>query len=242
MNSRLIQWGQSKKEVITRSISSSGIPDLIKSVRELLVKKAPIGILFITFFSALSISAIWWSLSERISVIDEKNAKMSAVAVLEHEVLELEKSWSDEDFEKLLGDISESERYIFPHYTSIAEWLYEEGGFAKDVGLELKYYLSDVVSDHELEGVDMVPIKIQLKPSTVETDNGYWKMMDFLKRMDRSTWKHEIVTANMGSEGEGASKMDIQFNVWMQTSNARTSRHAPQDDHSPQMGSRDALL
>lgn len=237
MSSRLMQKVQSQVDSISRYLSESGIPDLINRVRELLVKRAPIGILFITFFSTFSIFAIWWSLSERIAVIDDKNSKMSAVAVLEHEVLELEKSWSEEDFEKLMGDISESERYIFPHYKSVAEWLYEEGDFAKNAGLDLKYYLSEVQSDNELEGVDMVPIKIKLKPSKSSSKNGYWKMMEFLRRMDRTSWKHEIVIANMGSEGEGATKMDIQFNVWMQRPNGKESGHTPSDQIDPLTGS-----
>lgn len=237
MSSRIVHQLKSKVDILSLHLSNLGIPGLIKSVRELLVKRALIGILFITFFSTFSIFAIWWSLSERISVIDEKNLKMSAVAVLEHEVLELEKSWSEEDFEKLMGDISESERYIFPHYKRVAEWLYEEGDIAKDAGLDLQYYFSEVESDLELEGVDMVPIKIKLKPSKYDSKNGYWKMMAFLKRMDRTSWKHEIVTANMGSEGKGATKMNIQFNVWMQRPNGRAPGHAPSEHSDPLAGS-----
>lgn len=237
MNNGLTQWLKSQKDIIFHYVDESGLYNLIKGVHEVLVKRAAIGILFITFFSTFSIYAIWWSLSERISVIDEKNSKMSAVAVLEHAVLELEKSWSDEDFEKLMGDISESERYIFPHYTSVAEWLYEESGYAGAAGLELKYYLSDLIPDNGLEGVDMVPIKIQLKPSKVELQRGYWKMMDFLKRMDRTSWKHEIVNVNMGSEGSGATKMDIQFNVWMQAPIARISGPRPAGNIDPLTGS-----
>lgn len=237
MNNRFNTRLKTQTERVSGFIVKSGIKGLIKGVHELLVKRAALGILFITSFSTLSIFIIWWSLSERISVIDEKNAKMSALAVIEHEVLELEKSWSDDDFEKLMGDISESERYIFPHYTRVAEWLFDEAGFAKQAGLGLKYYLSDVVADNELEGVEMVPIKIQLKSLNTGSNNGYWKMMDFLKRMDRTTWKHEIVTVNMGSEGEGASKMDIQFNVWMKAPNIRASFSMPTGNTRWHLGS-----
>ncbi len=177
-----------------------------------------LGILIMTFIVLINIWVIWWSLENRMSIVNTNNEKVMQLSVLENNIRQLKNGWSSQQLHNITVASAELEPFIFPDYRKIAEWLTLETQQAKSHGLKMTYTFGEASILIKPNQVVSVPIRFEVEiidNNTVE--NGYHILLNQLKAMDSVSWQHELLSASMESKGAGARKLKMQLNVLVRT-------------------------
>lgn len=170
-----------------------------------------------TLFLVVQVSAlglIAWTLGERASLIDYAYTEVTRREALEAKRLRLGARWSAEELESVQNGISQAERRVFADHARLARWLHEQHRYARQLGLDFTYRLTDG-HPSQIKNVLELPIVIELRVDPEFDGQAYPLMLEFLRNLVGTNWYVNVRHAGITGRGNGDRKLAAELRVWV---------------------------
>lgn len=180
-------------------------------VDQILRKRVPrFGLLFLVI---ASVTAIWWTFHYRVNSMEANQDKVAERAALTAQLEQLKRQWSEDELNVVLEQISEAQNRVFADYTSLAAWLRNIHDVAQSYGLNMTYRFDEVLSS-KVKDVQEVAMTFDVVTQS-ELEDGYLRVMGFVRELIGHSWYLEVHNAEASSEGVGLQSLKLDLHVWV---------------------------
>ncbi|GAV20723.1 hypothetical protein MMIC_P1696 [Mariprofundus micogutta] len=167
----------------------------------------------------LSIGVIWWSINERLELLNGAKSISQQQETMRREIDHLQLKWSAQNHEKIAEDLAAAENKLMPDQNSLAEWLEKFIAKAQKQRINLIYNVGRAhPTPQKLGNVHLVPIQIILRPSRdLNQRNAYKKILDFAKSITNSSWRMDVTSASVTGSSDQLDQLEMYVEMWMRS-------------------------
>lgn len=164
---------------------------------------------------ALAIALIWYTANYRVILIDGAYEAQARRGLLETELLEKNREWSNERMQTLRDSVANADRRrVFLDYATLADWLRDERNVARAMDLVFAYTLTKHDTSR-MANVDEATVTIRVSVPQSHDPSAYPDLMRFLREMIKTPWYVEIVDASILSDRQGARELEAELRIWV---------------------------
>ena len=172
--------------------------------------------LVIVMVGILSCIGVWWSLSQRISLVDALTTDTLHFLKLSEEVDRLRALETESDLAILRTKLAKSYESVLPGYTALAELLNTQSTAATLAGLKMSYRFLPEYPVDTLDHVLAAPLVVSVSVPGKDNHNGFAQLLAFAQHWHAQPWRQSLVAIEFIGEGKGASKLRIETELWFQ--------------------------
>ena len=173
--------------------------------------------LVIVTLGILSCIGVWWSLSQRISLVDALTTDTLHFHKLGEEVDRLRALKTESDLAILRSQLAQAYESVLPGYTALAELLNTQSTAASNAGLQMSYRFLPEYPVGTLDHVLAAPLVVSVSAPGKDNHNGYAQLLAFAQHWHAQPWRQSLLTMEIIGEGKGASKLRIETELWFRT-------------------------
>lgn len=167
---------------------------------------------------ALPVALIWWSVTNRLPLINKTRVEMKKIYELEAEINRARAVWTDEEARRVKSEWRVVKDNIPAGYEDLAALLESIGARAAAIGLDVDYKVGDLVKPgSDIKGLALAPVTIKLTAAYDMRGVGavvYFTFLDLLKDLaDRRMWV-DLTGVSLKGDGAGLREMIVSINVW----------------------------
>ena len=162
-----------------------------------------------------SIFLLWFTLSERISLINQNYENIGRMGELESELIRTQQLWSSDRMDEISESIRNADqRRVFADYQNLATWLFEKNTLANQLSLDFSYQLGES-KKAQIDNTLEVPIAITLKAGNRAEDNSFNQLMTFTRYIVSSSWYVDIQEASIENNNNDIKEMKLRISIWV---------------------------
>lgn len=192
-----------------------------KRIFSSIIGKLIFSILFIICFLV-----IYWSFINRINLFNNNLSLLKERNLLQSELQELSSLWSEKELKKIEQKIADEEAQIFDDLPSLAEWLYQKSIYAKTLGLEMQYNISQY-KETKIAGTFSLPIKIRLNVLPASKHIAYLRILEYMRSLINENRHLEIDSNQIISTENQLSAANLDIHLWVRSPNKIIIQQSP---------------
>ena len=161
-----------------------------------------------------SLGIVGWSVSTRVTLIDEGRSELQATFSLDKEITALQAELADSS-NSSGKPVHQTEELLLDGFEDLANWLHQFQNQGRELGLQAAYRIGKPQSSlNNLEEFIQVPIGFEIIADT--NKDTYARYLDYLRTLALGNVRVDVQKVSVSGKAEGANTMNLQVLVWMQ--------------------------
>jgi len=175
------------------------------------------GRIVFTLLFVLCLGSLWWSLYERLPMLDGSKTYMKHLNHLQSEVEILKQQWRDARVVEVNDALARYETMLMPDMESVDAWIKQVMVQANMADMSVSYVIGDLeMPSIALNGVRFLRLSMTIESS--KDDLSLSSLMTFFNGMTAGLWHVDVVQLEMDGQSEGVEKITVTLRVWMKAS------------------------
>lgn len=174
------------------------------------------------FVIPLSVLLLWFSIYQRLPIIEEITREVTLPHRLRAEIETAKLYWDEADTEIARDRLKELRKKVPDSYDELSKLIESINALAASNGFKMKYTLGGIVpADERIVGFSLLPINLKLKVTEAAPIDkgrepaGLERFIRMIKTVVDTYYGFDIADITIVGEGNGIKEMDVNFILWV---------------------------
>ena len=174
------------------------------------------------FIIPLSVFLLWFSVYQRLPVMEEITREVTLPHRLRAEIAQAKLRWDGAGAGIARDRLEEIIKRVPDSYDKLSELIQKINALASSNGFIMKYSLGDIMpADERIVGFSLLPINLKLKIPDAAPINkgrapaGLEQFIRMIKNIVDTYYGIDIADIAIVGEGNGIKEMDVNFILWV---------------------------